>query len=83
MEQDTSENLPTYGPMLAVIRRRRWYLWGTDSCLHASISKNATIDSIVQSDWYFTINMGHLAMCCRNADSHCKMSKMRQQLSHA
>lgn len=28
MEQDTSENLSTYGPMLAVIRRRRWYLWG-------------------------------------------------------
>lgn len=28
MEQESPENPSEYGPMLAVIRRRRWYLWG-------------------------------------------------------
>ena len=28
MEQETSDNPSTYGAMLAIIRRRRWYLWG-------------------------------------------------------
>lgn len=56
---------------------------GIDSYLHAGICKNATIDTVLQSDWYFIINLGHLALYCSNADSHCKMPKMRQQLSYA
>jgi hypothetical protein len=27
MEQEKSDNLSAYGPYLALIRRRRWYLW--------------------------------------------------------
>ena len=28
VEQETNDDPATYGAMLAIIRRRRWYLWG-------------------------------------------------------
>jgi hypothetical protein len=56
---------------------------GIDSDLHARIGNDTAIDAIVQGDRPCNLNLGHPALYCRNADSHCKVSEMRQQFSYA
>jgi len=56
---------------------------GIDPYLHAGISNNTAVDTIVQTNGHFMFDLVHLALHCSNADGERKMSKMRQQLSYA
>lgn len=56
---------------------------GIDPYLHAGISNNTAVDTIVQKDGHYMFDLVHPALYCCNADGVRKMSKMRQQLSYA
>jgi len=56
---------------------------GNDSYLHSDISYNSTIDTILQIAKFYVFDLAYLALHCSNADGMFKVSKMRQQLSHA
>ena len=56
---------------------------GIDSDLHAGVSNNTAVDTIVQTDGHFMLDLVYLAVHCSSADDVRNMSKMRQQVSYA
>lgn len=56
---------------------------GAGSHLHAGVSSNPSIDTILQKDGHRSLAMDCLALLCGNADSTCKVSALRQQFSYA